>query len=252
MIQSRRVFLQRVAAVLAASYARPEYSYWEAVADADPISIQPPPDFELGLPFPLVGEGLEVRGKQAPSAPSCTSLEAPKVAERTGWGARSPTGDYRYQQPNLVTVHHAAGLWWGGDAREYVRWIQAFHQGPELGWTDIAYHYLVDRDGAIYAGRPEAAVPDTATNYDPAGHLALCLLGDFEVQQPTAEQIRSLVILASWLLAKHRLPLSALGGHRDYASTLCPGLHLYALLQDNSLTSRIATALTKQCASDVT
>jgi hypothetical protein len=86
----------------------PKYSYW-------PIRIQPPLDFELGLPFPLVGEGLEVRGKQAPSAPSCpaTSLEAPKVAERAGWGARSPTGDYRYQQPNLVTVHHAAGLWWG-------------------------------------------------------------------------------------------------------------------------------------------
>ena len=79
------------------------------------------------------------------------------------------------------------------------------------------------RDGTIYTGRPESAVPDTATTYDPTGHLTICLLGDFDQQQSTDAQIDALVSVASWLLRRYGLPPSVLGGRWKTSVTFTTG-----------------------------
>jgi hypothetical protein len=155
----------------------------------------------------------------------------------------APTGAYQQHEPARLTIHHTAVRWTSGNAAAHIRQIQVFHQGPERGWSDIAYHYLLGRDGTVYAGRPESAVPDTATSYDPTGHLTICLLGDFDEQQSTDAQIDALVSVAAWLLRRHSLPPSVLGGHQDFAATSCPGRSVYTLIGDGSLAARAAHLL---------
>jgi hypothetical protein len=180
------------------------------------------------------------------AAPNVTGPGAqadPPIVGRAAWGAAASAGGYRDHEPTRVTVHHTAVRWSGGDTSAHIRQIQAFHQGRERGWVDIAYHYLLDRDGTVYEGRPVTAVPDTATSYDPTGHLTICLLGDFELQQPADAQLDALVDLSAWLLRRYGLAPSVLGSHQDYAATLCPGRPVYALIRDGSLAARVVQLL---------
>ena len=133
-----------------------------------------------------------------------------------------------------VTLHHTGPPpWWGApDAPAYLRAIQSFHTGPERGWPDIAYHLLVDLDGAVWAGRPLAFAGDSATAYDPTGHALVAVLGDYDLQTPNADQFHALRAAVRRLLETYGLGAHALGGHRDYAATACPGRNLYPLLAD--------------------
>ncbi len=156
----------------------------------------------------------------------------PFVHARAEWGATPPTRPMRLHDIDRVTVHHTGPPRWDGQPATdaYLRAIQAFHTGPERGWPDIAYHLLIDLDGGVWAGRPPRFAGDTATAYDPAGHALVAVLGDYEAQTPTAAQARALSDTVRWLLEAHALNPAALGGHRDYAATLCPGRTLYPLV----------------------
>lgn len=148
----------------------------------------------------------------------------PAIISRSEWGALpAQAALLRPHQIRLLTLHHTAGrLGKAADARRQMRSIQRFHQRSR-GWGDIAYHYLIAPSGTIFEGRASAYQPDTATDYDTKGHLGICLMGNFEEQPPTPEALLSLKHLAAYLLDAYRLPESALGQHRDFAATACPG-----------------------------
>ncbi|MBW3621592.1 MAG: peptidoglycan recognition protein family protein [Actinobacteria bacterium] len=130
-----------------------------------------------------------------------------------------------------MTVHHTAvPLRSDADAPGRLRQHQRFHRSQ--GWPDIAYHLGVDRQGNVYELRPTTARGDTFTDYDPAGHLLLLAEGDFDQQQPSDEQLEGLARLMAWGAVTHGLPIDATGGHRDHASTACPGDALYARLPE--------------------
>jgi hypothetical protein len=151
------------------------------------------------------------------------------IVPRAQWGAAPPitarmraqTGPFR-----CVTIHHTAEpSTLGADELRLLRGDQRYHQQNKK-WGDIAYHFLIGPSGAIYEGRSPAYVADTATNYDPAGHLTLCLLGNFEEQQPTPAAEEALVRLTALVLAGCGLTPADVATHRDVAATLCPGRHL--------------------------
>lgn len=50
--------------------------------------------------------------------------------------------------PKRITIHHTAG-----SSKQGPLEIQKYHQSTK-GWCDIGYHFLIDRYGAIYQGRP--------------------------------------------------------------------------------------------------
>jgi hypothetical protein len=131
-----------------------------------------------------------------------------------------------------ITLHHTGPPSWLGTppAPAYLRQIQAFHQGPERRWPEIAYHLLVDLDGAIWEGRPLDFAGDTATAYDPAGHALIAVLGDYDVQQPNEAQVAALVESVRWLMERWGLESEAVGAHHDYAATACPGRNLSTTL----------------------
>lgn len=131
-----------------------------------------------------------------------------------------------------MTVHHTAVTAAdvsGAPAR--VRGHQRYHQ-VDNGWPDIAYHFVIDRGGNVYQGRPYDSRGDTATSYDPTGHFLPCLDGDYDNQTPTDAQLSALGGLLTWAAARYGLDPATITGHRDWAATTCPGANMYAGLGD--------------------
>lgn len=136
---------------------------------------------------------------------------------------------------SLLTVHHSAvPISDARDAPKQVRGHQTFHQ-QSRGWPDLAYHYVIDPRGFIYQGRDETLRGDTATEYDPAGHFLVCVDGDFNTSTPNDAQIDALVSMLAYGAWAHGVDPSLIAGHRDYASTSCPGDNLYLLVEDGTL-----------------
>lgn len=143
----------------------------------------------------------------------------------------------------LITVHHTA-MKVNGDNRSGVERMRALYQyhANNRGWGDIGYHYLIDENGQIYEGK-------SGGNYVVAGHaycnnigtVGVALLGNFEEEEPTPEQLQSL----QWLIVdlageydidlnrsvtfhgKHMDPVVA---HRDLLATECPGFYVYGAM----------------------
>jgi hypothetical protein len=181
-------------------------------------------------------------------APATTTTVAPQAATaidvicKEAWGAQPVGGDFRDHQIAQITVHHTAiRLEDNKDAPAQARRHQAYHQS--LGWPDLAYHYLIDAAGNVYEGRPVSAAGDTATDYDPTGHLLICCEGDFDRQEVPTAQYESLVAMLAWGAAEFGVDPQTIRGHRDVASTTCPGDALYAPLADGTLHARVADAM---------
>lgn len=147
---------------------------------------------------------------------------------RAAWKAAPALPGGRPHVPTRFALHHTAGKLVGSSsAPSTLRGIQAYHQ-RDKGWVDLAYHVFVDADGVAWEGRDPAIAGDTATDYDPAGWLLVCALGNFEEVEPPAAQREGLARVLAALHHARGLPLDTLTPHRALASTLCPGAHLQA------------------------
>jgi hypothetical protein len=192
----------------------------------------------LLLPFVLIF-GVAVVGlcqADPVSSDSMPASDPPNLIHRAEWGAKPPTGPYQHHEIKTIAIHHQ-GVFAGPnqDARRRLRTMQAFHQSKKRGFVDIAYHFIIDRNGNLYEGRPVSAPGETRTDYNPNGHLLICLLGDFNVQEPTEQQLSTVTALIQWSLLTFHLSRDAVKGHRDFAHTDCPGKNLYRLLQNEVL-----------------
>lgn len=161
------------------------------------------------------------------------------VISRTGWGAK-PAGPLLSHTPARITYHHSAvaGANVGG-APARIRGYQSYHL--DQGWPDVAYHFLIDQAGRIYQGRNPDAPGDTFTEYDPTGHFLVCFDGNFDSEMASAESVEALVRMLAWGCQRYGIDPATLGGHRDYASTTCPGRNLYAL--KGEIAQRLGEAL---------
>ncbi|MCC7103959.1 MAG: N-acetylmuramoyl-L-alanine amidase [Chloroflexi bacterium] len=182
----------------------------------------------------------------APATPSgAASSGLPSfVKPRSAWGAAPPVRPYTPHKPTTVVIHHTGAEWYGRPAVEqYLRNIQSFHVGPEREWEDIAYHFLIDLQGTVWAGRPPTVVGNRSIYYDATGLVLICFIGDYDVQQPTSAQMASAAATAAWLVSRFGLSAPAVVGHRDKAPTECPGNKVYTLLQQGDLARRMRAQL---------
>lgn len=157
-----------------------------------------------------------------------TTTRPPEVVEiiaREGWTDR-PQGGFRHHRIERITIHHTASLL--TDDRRAPRLVRrhlGWHQSH--GWPDLAYHFIVDRAGVVYEGRPVDAVGDTFTSYDPTGHFLVCLEGNFDRQQPADAQLAAATHVVAWAMQRFRIPSADVTAHRDWAPTSCPGDEMY-------------------------
>jgi hypothetical protein len=130
-----------------------------------------------------------------------------------------------------LTVHHA-----GNDVTTCTGWddtifalngILEAHLQNRFG--DIAYHYIIDYAGRIWAGRPLCYAGAHVSGFN-ENNLGIMLLGNFEEQRPSLSQIQSLCGLIKTARQTWHIPATSVFGHRDLGRSLCPGANLYPLL----------------------
>lgn len=184
--------------------------------------------------------GTGAAGALAPllNAAAWADKGADDVICRAAWGAKPPSGKFKHHKIERVTIHHSGVvLAQNRDAPAALRGAQAYHQGS--GFPDIAYHFMIDRHGHIYKGRPRWARGDTFTEYPTKGHLLLMCEGNFEEQDISSQQLASLCDVAAWATRLFDIPIGQIKGHRDYAATACPGEDLYRRLENGSIKKRV-------------
>ena len=82
------------------------------------------------------------------------------------------------------------------------------------------------------------------TNYDPTGHVLICLMGNYENIEVAPEQMEALIDFCSYMVKTYGLSPDDIQGHKDYSDqTVCPGKNLYRYLEDGSIRSKVAGKL---------
>lgn len=167
--------------------------------------------------------------------------DKPDIMTRDQWGAKPIQAPFKPHKPFKITVHHAGvATNRNRSFEDKLRGLQAWSQrndklagGKEKpAWPDIPYHWYIDWTGRIADCRDPNVAGDTNTEYDPTGHYLICLEGNFEVEQPTGEQIRALNNLVFWIAESKNVPAVEIEAHLDHSKqTSCPGKNLYGELE---------------------
>lgn len=127
---------------------------------------------------------------------------------------------------DLIVIHHT-----GNPCDDDLSAEQIHNSHLQLGWSGIGYHCVVRKDGAVENGRPHECIGAHAEgeNYHSIG-IHLC--GNFELANPTMEQIESIARLIADLSEIYNISIcgATVVGHRELMATICPGQNLYDIL----------------------
>jgi LysM repeat protein len=187
---------------------------------------------------PRAGEPSFEPWHDAPVSPEeVPTTGGPRVIDRASWHARPMKRNYDPMgQIFRLTVHHSAIVDTDRDfdsSARAIKDIQASHMGSKNGWADIGYHYLIDRAGRIWEGRPIYIQGAHAGNPEAnRGNIGICLLGDYGEQEPAGEQKAALRDLIIHLILAYQISTDQLYTHREVrklyhlSATECPGARL--------------------------
>lgn len=105
------------------------------------------------------------------------------------------------------------------------------------GWSDIGYHFLIDRDGDVSKGRPVEKAGAHAKGHN-ANSIGVCLIGghgssekDKFEENYTEKQKKALLSILEDLTQKY--PNAKIRGHNEVAAKACPGFTVSEFLDDN-------------------
>ncbi len=167
----------------------------------------------------------------APNPRVVRPASAGKVSamSRNSWGA-TPAIPAKMKPMNgvsRVTIHHEGSAKPNNDVSpaqvaETLRLIQSQHR-KRMGAGDIGYHFIIDRTGTVWQGR-DWAYQGAHTSGANSNNIGIMLLGNFEIQQPTPEQLAAMRQLTASVCRKYGLsPAKDIFGHCDFGNTQCPG-----------------------------
>jgi hypothetical protein len=178
------------------------------------------------------------------AAPTLADVEQRIVSVAQWGGTPADESAARRQQITHITLHHQGEPFpVGKDPVQYLRNLQSWSRKTRH-WLDIPYHYIIDLDGRIYEGRKLEFAGDTNTEYDPAGHALIEVVGNFEEVRPNPQQLDAVVDLMALLAVRYKVSIDAIAGHKDYSTnTVCPGVNLYRYLQDGYFRQKVALRL---------
>ncbi|HSK27768.1 MAG TPA: FG-GAP-like repeat-containing protein [Jiangellales bacterium] len=206
----------------------------EAPADAEVVVVDPgrgPADATVGT---------------AAAGTATAAAARPQILTRADWGAdESKRGAPTYGTVRGAFVHHTvnANNYAAADVPSIIRGIYAFHVNGR-GWKDVGYNFLVDRFGRVWEGRyggvDRAVVGAHTAGYNDVA-FAMSAIGNFETVAAPDAVVDAYGRLFAWKLGLHGVTATGttvlngrtfqkISGHRDAASTACPGRYLYERL----------------------
>lgn len=189
------------------------------------VAHLPPPTFE----GPRIVNGLPATPAPVAGVPS-----GPR-----DWTPRVPARPWKW-----IVIHHSASP--TGSMAVFDKEHKA------KGWDGVGYHFVIGNGTNTGDGRIEVtprwpiqkwgAHAKTIDNrYNEYG-IGICLVGNFDVNRPTADQMRSLNRLVAYLMQTYHISQSNVIGHRDTKPTDCPGrfVNVAAIRQQAAHTVAIA------------
>ena len=151
---------------------------------------------------------------------------------------------------NEIIVHCTAtrAEWWKSKpTAAKVNEVRRWHL--DRGWSDIGYHYLIDRDGTVAEGRPLAKTGAHVKGHN-TGTVGISLFGGAGTTQNgmfhenfTSKQEFALRDLLSSLRAQYP-SITKVSGHNEYANKACPGFNVTQWL--NNATPKGSGALSSK------
>lgn len=135
--------------------------------------------------------------------------------------ARPPTGDplaglelETSREIDRIFLHYTAADW-DKAGQILVEKLRRYHV-DERGWSDIAYHFVVDKTGKILAGRDIDRTPAAQAGNN-TGSIAIAYHG---ARRPNAAQTEAISALTIALVDEHRG--ATIHGHKEVRNTDCP------------------------------
>ena len=158
----------------------------------------------------------------------------PFARPRAAWAAAGDVpnikGMDRMLPPKYITIHHDGMTpFWGVndlEARLRLEWIRNGHRGK--GWSDIGYHYIVDRSGAVWQGRDVTQWQGAHVKNRNENNIGVMCMGNFMLQRPSAAQVDGLNRTVAQLQRVYRISTANVKTHKEWpgAKTDCPGTEL--------------------------
>jgi len=118
---------------------------------------------------------------------------------------------------------------WMAEKTSDQRWaeIKRWHVS-DRGWSDIGYHWGIDRDGTLHRGRPSNRI-GAHTRGENRNSIGIVLFGghgarqnDSFIEHFTHAQDRKLLQLIEAIL-KEFTSIDRIAGHNEFAAKACPG-----------------------------
>jgi len=136
-----------------------------------------------------------------------------------------------------IIVHHSEGK---NDTFQRIKRWHTTKDDPKtankegMGWSNVAYHFIIEKDGKIFKGRSET-VSSGGTRNSSANSLEVCLCGDFDSQTPQPAALNRLrLLLCNWCKTYSIQPNhKTIVGHKDVQAkkgdkiNRCPGNTLH-------------------------
>ncbi len=132
-----------------------------------------------------------------------------------------------------ITIHHdGMGTFFSegeNESMSRLRQIQTSHTGRKSSsgefWADIGYHFIIDRAGRCWEGRPLAYQGAHVQDRNEHNIGVMCM-GNFMQQSPTKSQTDRLDVFVAQLMRQYRIPLRNVRTHKEWNPTECPGRSL--------------------------
>jgi hypothetical protein len=189
-----------------------------------------PPAPNLDGPIVRSVEALPAAPTPTPPVPSASNrlpvppppkAKAPDVPAE--WLPAGAANNWRW-----IVIHHSATP--GGSAEQF---DQSHRQ---KGWDELGYHFVIgngtgSRDGQVEVGsrwskQKWGAHTKTADNQFNDFGIGICMVGDFDITNPSAAQMQSLTKLVAYLMQTYHIPPDRVIGHCEAKPTDCPGAHV--------------------------
>jgi hypothetical protein len=214
-----------------------------------PVPTDPPPSEPTPEPQ-VIREEVTVVVTQPPEPtdpPPPTqrpSVAQPSILARNSWGAAAPGGGMVRHTPERIVFTHEGGSRCcdGIDPASRIRGNQGVHM-DNVGWPDLAFHYIVAPNGTIYDGRNDdfqsnSSYAQINSGYQLDGTLVVGILGNYDIQNPTSASLAAAEELIAWLCQEYDISPDQVYYLRDLApndvsggSTTSPGTNMPSIQQ---------------------
>lgn len=190
---------------------------------------------------------------------NCNCPQPPHIT-RSQWGTQFGLNQdihippAAYTQVTHLIVHHSAGTNESNNWPAVVAAIFDFHSNTN-GWQDIGYNWLIDPTGTLYEGRGGG---DNVRGAHMCGFndntMGVCVLGNFEVKEPSEDAVYALERLLAWKscqesidpmgranILSHNGNMFTISGHLEGCRpnhTVCPGNFFFTKLDKIRLNTK--------------